>query len=91
MRNAGLPTGGDPQGNGVSVVVGVRESLTHGEGGQVVRWPREPEVREMRDAERTLAIIRDRGSRGVARRSSSAASATRGSIAETRDGMIEGE
>jgi hypothetical protein len=43
----------------------------------VVRWPREPEVREMRDAERTLAIIRDH--------------ATRGSIAETRSGMIEGE
>ena len=31
----------------------------------MVRWPREPEVREMRDAEWTLAIIRDRGNRGL--------------------------
>jgi len=29
-----LPTGGDPYGNGVSVVVRVRESLIHGEGRQ---------------------------------------------------------
>ena len=31
----------------------------------MVRWLGVPEVREMRDAERTLAIIRDRGSRGL--------------------------
>ena len=34
-RNAGTPTGGDPQGDGVPVVVRGRESRPHGEGGQV--------------------------------------------------------
>ncbi len=35
-RNAGWPTGGDPYGHGVLVVVRGRESRPHGEGGQVV-------------------------------------------------------
>ena len=34
-RNAGSPTGGDPHGDGVPVVVRGRESRPHGEGGQV--------------------------------------------------------
>jgi hypothetical protein len=33
-RNARSPTGREPQGDGVLGVVGVRESRTHGEGGQ---------------------------------------------------------
>ena len=33
-RNARSPTGREPQGDGVLVVVGVRESRTQGEGGQ---------------------------------------------------------
>jgi hypothetical protein len=39
-RNAGLPKGGDPQGNGDPVVVRARESLVHGEGGQVSQMDR---------------------------------------------------
>ena len=38
QRNARLPTGREPQGNGAPVVVCERESRSHGEGGQVVRW-----------------------------------------------------
>ena len=34
-RNAGSPTGGNPHGDGVPVVVRGRESRPHGEGGQV--------------------------------------------------------
>ena len=34
-RNAGSPTGGDPHGDGVPVIVRGRESRPHGEGGQV--------------------------------------------------------
>ena len=36
-RNAGLPTGQEPYGNGVPIVVRRRESRPHGEGGQVRR------------------------------------------------------
>src|SRR5262245_59803251 len=36
-RNAGSPKGGDPQGDGGSVVVGGRESRPQGEGGQAGR------------------------------------------------------
>jgi hypothetical protein len=39
QRNVGLPTGGDPYGNGVPIVVRDKESLLHGEGGQVPRQP----------------------------------------------------
>jgi hypothetical protein len=34
-ESSGSPTGREPYGDGVLVVVGVRESRTHGEGGQV--------------------------------------------------------
>ncbi len=34
-ETSGSPTGREPYGDGVLVVVGVRESRTHGEGGQV--------------------------------------------------------
>jgi hypothetical protein len=34
-ENSGSPTGREPYGDGVPVVVRVRESRTHGEGGQV--------------------------------------------------------
>ena len=48
-RNAGLPTGREPYGNGVPIVVRGRESRPHGEGGQVSTM----EARGgMRDAER---------------------------------------
>jgi hypothetical protein len=40
VRNAGLPTGREPYGNGVPVVVRGRESRLHGEGGQVNRMTR---------------------------------------------------
>ena len=36
QRNAGLPTGREPYGNGALVVVRAGESPAHGEGGQVV-------------------------------------------------------
>ena len=65
--NAGLPTGREPDGNGVPVVVvgvtphhGGRESRPQGEGGQVTAIPRHGEVREMRSAATVLGIIRDR-------------------------------
>lgn len=34
-KNTGLPKGREPYGNGVPIVVRGRESLLHGEGGQV--------------------------------------------------------
>jgi hypothetical protein len=49
---------GDPQGNGVSLVVGGRESRPHGEGRQVTGKPKNEEVREMRNAETVLGIPR---------------------------------
>lgn len=36
-ENAGSPTGCEPQGDGVLVVVRKRESRSHGEGGQAIR------------------------------------------------------
>jgi hypothetical protein len=41
-RSMGLPTGREPHGNGVPVVVRAGESPAHGEGGQVTLcpWPR---------------------------------------------------
>ena len=38
QRSLGLPTGGDPYGNGVSIVVRERENRSHGEVRQVVRY-----------------------------------------------------
>ena len=63
-RNAGSPTGREPYGDGAPIVVRVRESRTHGEGGQVISTPRAREVLGMRDAETVLGVIRDRGTRG---------------------------
>ncbi len=64
-RNAGLPTGGDPYGNGALVVVRGRESRPHGEGGQVVSTEYSREVLRMRNAETVLNVIRERGERGL--------------------------
>jgi len=36
-RNSGLPKGCKAQGNGVSIVLGERESRSHGEGRQVLQ------------------------------------------------------
>src|SRR6185312_3043947 len=55
--------GAGHQGNGVSVVVGGRESRPQGEGRQVTSTSKAEEVREMRDAETVLGIIQDRGKR----------------------------
>jgi hypothetical protein len=37
-RNSGSPTGRESYGDGAPVVVRGRESLLHGEGGQVLCW-----------------------------------------------------
>lgn len=60
-----MPKGGDPYGNGAAVVVGARESLVHGKGRQAIRIAKDREVREMRDAETVLEIIRERGRKGL--------------------------
>ena len=69
-RNAGSPTGREPYGDGVLVVVdgvtpvqGTRESRVQGEGGQVARHNPTGEAREMRSAETVLGVIRERGRR----------------------------
>src|SRR5438876_11066496 len=54
---AGSPTGREPYGDGVPIVVRARENLAHGEGGQEVRSRTCGEVREMRDAKTILGII----------------------------------
>jgi group II intron reverse transcriptase/maturase len=60
-----LPTGGDPYGNGAAVVVSERESRLQGEGRQVVRHVQKGKVREMREAETILTVIRERGTHGL--------------------------
>jgi hypothetical protein len=50
----------EASGDGATVVLGGRESRLQGEGWQVVR-DLGREVREMRDAETVLGIIRERG------------------------------
>jgi hypothetical protein len=71
-RNSGWPTGREPYGYGVSVVVaGV--TTCHGDGNAVYRAKghrclqvnNDGEVREMRDAATVLEIIRERGRRGL--------------------------
>jgi hypothetical protein len=64
-RNSGWPTGREPYGHGVSVVVvgatphlGERESRLQGEGTQVSKIDRNGEVRGTRNAEAVLEIIR---------------------------------
>ena len=64
-RNAGLPTGGDPYGNGALVVVRAGESPVHGEGGQVSSTKPDRKVLVMRTAETVLNVIRERGERGL--------------------------
>jgi group II intron reverse transcriptase/maturase len=64
-ESAGLPTGREPYGNGVSIVVRGRESRPHGEGRQVFQTTTIREVRVMRTTETVLAVIRDRGIRGL--------------------------
>ena len=66
QRNAGLPKGGNPYGNGALVVVQARECPAHGEGGQVVSTEYGGEVLMMRNAESVLTVIRGTGERGVA-------------------------
>jgi hypothetical protein len=51
-RNSGLPKGRKAQGNGVSIVLGERESRLHGEGGQVLQ--RVKDERKSRDARNEL-------------------------------------
>jgi hypothetical protein len=60
----GSPTGREPYGDGVPIVVRGRESRPHGEGEQVFSET-DREVREMRTAETILIIIQDRGKRGL--------------------------
>jgi group II intron reverse transcriptase/maturase len=64
IKNSGLPTGREPYGNRVPIVVRERESRSHGEGGQVISH-QEREVRKMRNAETVLGVIQDRGKRGL--------------------------
>jgi len=61
----GSPTGREPYGDGVPIVVRGRESRLHGEGEQVSKMIQDAEVREMRTAETILNIIQDRGQRGL--------------------------
>jgi group II intron reverse transcriptase/maturase len=61
----GLPTGRKPYGNGAAIVVRGQESCPHGEGRQVSTITKERKVREMRDANTILGIIRERGRRGL--------------------------
>src|SRR6266851_1589562 len=63
--NVGSPTGREPYGDGASVVVRAGESPAHGEGRQVSSTDQDAEVREMRNAETILAVIRERGKRGL--------------------------
>src|SRR4051812_17263516 len=70
--NSGWPTGREPYGHGVSVVVagvtagqGGRESRPQAKGHRCSRSTRNGEVREMRDAATVLEIIRERGRRGL--------------------------
>src|SRR3954454_16600331 len=58
MGKAGSPVGREPHGDGAPVVVRGRESRPHGEGGQATRMAQGREVREMRDADSILTIIR---------------------------------
>lgn len=53
--------GRESYGDGSSIVVRERESRPHGEGRQVSGMQREREVRETRETETILSIIRGRG------------------------------
>jgi len=61
----GSPTRGDPQGDGVAVVVRERESRLHGEGPQGTPIDKDRKVCEMQEARTVLAIIHERGKKGL--------------------------
>ena len=63
-RNTGWPTGREPYGYGVPIVVRGKESLPHGEGEQDYQFPRKVKVREMRTTETILEMLRERGQQG---------------------------
>ena len=69
-RNAGSPTGHEPSGDGVPVVVdgvtpvqGARESRVQGAGGQGTRDTPPGEARERRSAATVVGVMRERGRR----------------------------
>jgi hypothetical protein len=64
-RTAGSPTGREPYGDGVPVVVRGRESRSRGEGAQVVSDVQEREACVMQDAATVLDVIGKRGARGL--------------------------
>ena len=61
VRNTGLPTGCEPYGNGVPIVVGGRENLLHGEGEQGYISKERIGLREMRTTETILEMLSERG------------------------------
>jgi group II intron reverse transcriptase/maturase len=70
--NVGSPTGREPYGDGVPVVVagvttcqGGRESRPQGQGAQEIGHRQHREVCEMQSAETVLGVLRDRGRRGL--------------------------
>ena len=60
-----MPTGREPYGNRAPIVVRGWESQPHGEVGQVVKVVSDDEVCDMQNAETTLAIIHERGKKGL--------------------------
>src|SRR6266568_3570391 len=64
-RTAGSPTGREPYGDGVPVVVRGRESRSRGEGAQVVSDAQRREACVMQDAATVLDVIGKRGARGL--------------------------
>ena len=71
-RTRDQPSGREPQGDGVPIVVvgvathqGGRESRPQGEGAQVTGHPKNREVCVMQNAETVLDVLRERGRRGL--------------------------
>src|SRR5262245_45146839 len=60
----GWPTGGDPSGNGDSVVRRAWDSHVHGEGSQVPQGTGGEEC-SMQDTTTLLSLIQERGARGL--------------------------
>jgi hypothetical protein len=64
--NAGSPTRGDPQGDGVPIVAKRSgQCLRQDEGEQVLRVLSDRKVREMRTAETILGLLKERGKNGL--------------------------
>src|ERR1700737_4756607 len=70
--NVGSPTGREPYGDTVPVVVagvttcqGGREGRPQGQGAQVIGHQQDQEVCEMQSAEVVLGVLRERGRRGL--------------------------